>query len=86
MLTFTLEAVRVPVQVMLTDATTSEGRPVEFTMTLRWTAGQPGSATLGEDYQADIVGQVTLPAGTTAQTLAVPMLDAGGGNRRRRSR
>ena len=74
-LTFTLEAVRVPVQVTLTDATTQEGRPVKSTITLQWTASQPGSATAGEDHQADVAGQMTLPVGTTARALSVPTLD-----------
>ncbi len=84
-LTFTIAVVRLPVRVTLADATAVEGRPVEFAvtlsravaapLTLTWTAGRPGSATPGEDYPAAAAGHVTLAAGTTAGTLAVPTLD-----------
>ncbi len=84
-LPFTLEVVRTPVRVTVTDATAVEGRPVEFAVTLSraaggpltlgWTAGRPGSATPGEDYEAVAAGQVTVAAGATAGTLVVPTLD-----------
>ena len=84
-LAFTVEVVRTPVRVTVTDATAVEGRPVEFavslsravagSLTLGWTAGRPGSATPGEDYEAVAAGQVTLAAGATAGTLVVRTLD-----------
>ncbi len=84
-LTFTITVVRLPVRVTLADGSAVEGRPVEFAvtlsravatpLTLTWTAGRPGSATPGEDYPAAAAGHVTLAAGTTAGTLAVPTLD-----------
>ena len=55
-------------------------------MTLQWTAGQPGSTTPGEDYQADVADQVTLPAGTTERACRCQRWTTGGWNRRRRSR
>ena len=84
-LAFTLEVVRTPVRVTVTDATAVEGRPVEFAVTLSraaggpltlgWTAGRPGSATPGEDYEAVAAGQVTVAAGATAGRLVVRTLD-----------
>ncbi len=84
-LTFTITVVRLPVRVTLADATAVEGRPVEFAVTLSraaggpltlgWTAGRPGSATPGEDYEAVAVGQLTVAAGATAGTLVVRTLD-----------
>ncbi len=77
-LPFTLEVVRTPVRVTVTDGSAVEGRPVEFAvslsraaggpLTLGWTAGRPGSATPGEDYEA-------VAAGATAGTLVVRTLD-----------
>ena len=74
---FKIEVVRIPVQVTLADATATEGAALEFAMrlsravsrpiTLHWTVGRPGSATPGEDYSADVAGQVTVDAGTTTQ-------------------
>ncbi len=85
MVTFTIEVVRIPVQVTIGDALAVEGAPVEFTvtlsravaraLTLRWTAGRPGSATPGADYPAEAAGRLVLAAGTTAGTLRVPTLD-----------
>ena len=84
-LTFTIAVVRTPVRVTLADASAVEGRPVEFAvtlsravstpLTLAWTAGRPGSATPGEDYEAVAAGQVTVAAGATAGTLVVRTLD-----------
>ena len=84
-LAFTVEVVRTPVRVTVTDATAVEGRPVEFAVTLSraaggpltlgWTAGRPGSATPGEDYEAVAAGQVTVAAGATAGRLVVRTLD-----------
>ena len=84
-LTFTIAVVRLPVRVTLADATAVEGRPVEFAvtlsravatpLTLTWTAGRPGSATPGEDYQAVAAGQLTVAAGATAGRLVVRTLD-----------
>ena len=81
-LVFTLEVVRTPVRVTLAPASAVEGRPVEFAVTLSravaapvtlaWTAGQPGSATPGEDYRAVAAGQLM---GATTGTLVVATLD-----------
>ena len=80
-LAFTLAVEREPVQVSIADATATEGTPAEFEVTLsravaksvtvEWTAGEPGSATPGEDYRAEAAGRLTLATGT----LAVPTLD-----------
>ena len=82
---FTLAVVRTPVRVTLLPGTAEEGRPVEFAVTLSravtapltldWTAGQPGSATPGEDYRAVAAGETTLAAGAAAGTLTVRTLD-----------
>ncbi len=84
-LTFSIEVVRIPVQVTLTDATVAEGGVAEFALTLsravpkpltfHWTADRPGSATPGEDYQAEAAGRLRLAADTTAGTLRVPTID-----------
>ena len=84
-LAFTVEVVRTPVRVTVTDGSAMEGRPVEFAVTLSraaggpltlgWTAGRPGSATPGEDYEAVAAGQVTVAAGATAGRLVVRTLD-----------
>lgn len=84
-LPFSIEVVRIPVQVTLTDATAAEGGVAEFAvalsrmvpkpLTFHWTASRPGSATPGEDYQAEGAGRLTLAAGTTAEPLRVPTLD-----------
>ncbi len=83
--TFTIEVVRIPVQVTIGDALAVEGATVEFPvtlsravsrpLTLRWTAGRPGSATPGADYPAEAAGRLVLAAGTTAGTLRVPTVD-----------
>ncbi len=83
--TFTIEVVRIPVQVTIGDALAVEGAAVEFpvtlsravarALTLRWTAGRPGSATPGDDYAAEGTGRLGLAAGTTAGTLRVPTVD-----------
>lgn len=84
-LAFTLEVVRTQVQVTVIDATAQESRPVEFEValswaavgpvTLHWTAGQPGSATLDEDYEPVSAGRMRLATDTTTGTLPVPTLD-----------
>ena len=84
-LTFRVEIVRVKARVTIADATAEEGAPVQFQvtvaralaapLTLHWTAGRPGSATPGEDYQTVTAGQMTVAAGATAGTLMVRTLD-----------
>ena len=84
-LAFMLAVESEPVEVTVTDATAQEGMPVEFGVTLsravmqpvtvQWTAARPGSATPGEDYQAEAAGRLTLAAGTTTGTLRVRTLD-----------
>ena len=50
-------------------------RPLTRPLTLTWTANTPGSATPGEDYQAEATGRLTLAAGVNAGTLTVRTLD-----------
>lgn len=84
-LPFALEVVRTPVQVTIIDATAQQSRPVEFELalswaavgpvTLHWTAGQPDSATLSEDYEPVEANRMRLATATTTGTLPVPTLD-----------
>ncbi len=85
MLPVSIEVVRIPVQVTLKDATATEGGVAEFALTLsravpkpltfHWTAGRPGNAAPGDDYQAETAGRLRLAAGTTAGRLRVPTID-----------
>ena len=75
--TFSIEVICLPVQVIIGDATAAEGftvtlsRVVSRSLTLEWTAGRPGNVTPGEDCPAEVAGRLRLPAGT----LAVRTLD-----------
>ena len=79
--TFSIEVICLPVQVIIGDAKAAEDAAVGFTvtlsrvvsrsLTLEWTAGRPGNATPGEDCPAEVAGRLRLPA----RTLAVRTLD-----------
>ena len=67
------------VEVSIADAIAKEATRVEFGETLsralaravteQWTADRPGSATPGDDYQAEAAGRLVLQAGTLVEPL-----------------
>ena len=83
-LEFTVAIILVKARVTIADATAVEGAPVTFQVTLsralaapltvQWTAGVPGTATPGDDYEA-VVGRLVIDAGETAGALSVQTAD-----------
>jgi len=83
-LEFMVAIILVKARVTIADATAVEGAPVTFQVTLsralaapltvQWTAGVPGTATPGDDYEA-VVGRLVIDAGETAGALSVQTAD-----------